>query len=152
MASSVLTPRQRKLKAKPAPMMIRVMLVDDYAYFRQYVRKMMIGAPGMEVIAEAADGFTAVQLAEQFRPDVILMDIDIPFLNGLDAAKEILNTSPATRIIFLTAHVSLDLMERALKTGARGYLIKTHVSTELVPAIQEVFLGNTYISKHLGDI
>jgi DNA-binding NarL/FixJ family response regulator len=107
------------------------------------------GHPGFQIVGEAADGMTAVQKAEELKPDIILLDIAMPWLNGLEAARQICGKSPNSKIVFVTEHDSTFIVRHALELGARGYLIKSHTAVELLPALDAVFRGNVHVSKYL---
>lgn len=129
-------------------MEINILVVDDIPAVRQYLRKLLSASPGLSIVAEVEDGATAIQKAETINPDIILMDINMPLVNGLEAARQILRLIPAAKIIFLTEHLSPEMLLEALHTGASGYLIKSDMAQELLPAIRSVHDGNTYISRY----
>ena len=107
---------------------------------------------GFEVVGEAADGREAVQLAQAHRPDVAVLDIVMPQLNGLDAAREILQACPGTRAILLTIHTEEYQILMALRGGIRGYIVKTHAAEELVEAIRDVAGGRFYLSPSIFQV
>ena len=106
---------------------IRILLVDDYKDWRDQVRLLLQERPEWQIIFEASDGFEAVQKAEELKPDLILLDIGLPGLNGIEAARRIRQLSPNSKIIFLSMETSLDVVQVALSTGAEGYVRKTDV-------------------------
>ncbi len=130
-------------------MFSKVLLADDFIAFRHYIRHVLMDHPVFEVVAEATDGLMAVQKAEEFQPDVILLDIAMPLMNGFEAARQIFVVSPKSKIVFLTEHESSAMVSHALSLGAHGYLVKSHVSAELLPALKEIALGNIFISRKL---
>ena len=123
----------------------RVLLADDHVIFRQGL-KGLLEREGFEVVAEAGDGREAIQLTQQHSPDVAILDLAMPLLNGLDAAEEISQVSPQTRMILLTVHTEEPYIAKALQTGIKGYVLKTQSATELVGVIQEVLRGEIYLS------
>src|SRR6267142_6896330 len=107
--------------------MIKVLIVDDYEDWRRTVRLLLYERPELQVISEVSDGVEAVQKAGELKPDLILLDIGLPKLNGIEAARQIRQLSPSSKIIFLSQDNSLDPDELALSTGAQGYVYKTDV-------------------------
>ena len=126
-------------------MPIQVLLADDHLIVRQGL-KALLEREGIKVVGEAADGHEAVRLAQALRPDVAVLDLAMPLLNGLDAAREIVRASPRTRPILLTMHSEDPYVLEALRAGIKGYVLKTQPSTDLVQAIQEVSRGRIYLS------
>jgi DNA-binding NarL/FixJ family response regulator len=122
-------------------MTIRVPLVDDYEDWRNQVRVLLQARPEWLVICEASDGAEAVQKAEEVKPDLILLDIGLPKLNGIEAAQRIRQSSPNSKIVFLSTDNSIDTIQVAVSTGARGFVCKVHAQTELLPAIDTVLRG-----------
>jgi DNA-binding NarL/FixJ family response regulator len=100
----------------------------------------------LEVVCELADGLAAVQKAEELNPDLILLDIGLPGLNGLEAGRQIRKLVPNAKIIFLTQESSEDVIQEALKLGAQGYVIKTRAGSDLLPAVEAVLQGKQYVS------
>jgi DNA-binding NarL/FixJ family response regulator len=129
-------------------MVAKVLLADSSDVFRLYIRETLHGHPGFQVVAEATEGLECVQKAEQMRPDVTLLDIAMPRMNGFEAARQIALVSPESKIVFLTVYDSSAMVLHALELGALGYLIKSHLATELLPALDAVALGNIYVSRH----
>src|SRR6266403_739302 len=138
-------------------MTIRVLIVDDFEDWRRTVRQMLQERPELQVICEVADGVQAVQKAGELRPDLILLDLGLPKLNGIEAARRIRQLSPSSKIILLSQDNSFDPDELALSTGAQGYVYKTDVRSDLLPAIEAVLRGMQFVSSSLkgykcGDI
>src|SRR5260370_1920750 len=131
------------------PPSIRILIADDYEGWRRQVRLLFQERPQWQVIAEASDGSEAVQKAEELKPDLILLDIGLPKLNGIEAARRIRQLSPNSRIIFLSVYDDLDVVWAALSTGALGYLHKTNARSELVPAVDEVLRGKQFVVSSL---
>ncbi len=126
-------------------MAIRVLLADDHLIVCQSL-KAVLEREGFHVIGEAADGREALRLARALRPDVAVLDVSMPLLNGLDAAREIQKACPRTRTILLTMHAEDTYVLQALHMGIRGYVLKSQAVTDLVRAVQEVSRGATYLS------
>jgi two-component system response regulator NreC len=130
---------------------IRILLADDHTLVRQGIRALLEAYQGFNVIAEATDGIQAVEIIERERPDVVLMDIMMPNLNGLDATKLVMQRKINTKIIILSMHANSTYAVRALKSGAVGYLLKDADQEEIVEAIQNVMQGQRYIAPQLSD-
>jgi two-component system, NarL family, response regulator NreC len=126
-------------------MRIRILLADDHMMVRQGIRA-LLEREGFEVVAEAMDGREAVRLAEKVKPDVAVLDIAMPLLNGIDAAREIRRVSPRTKTTLLTVHEENQYVVEALRAGVTGYVVKTKAAEDLVKAIREVSLGAVYMS------
>jgi DNA-binding NarL/FixJ family response regulator len=126
-------------------MTIRIVLADDHQIVRQGF-KALIERDGFQVVGEADNGQEAIRLVREFHPEVALLDIAMPLLNGIDAAREIQKVSPSTRTIILTMHAEPHQVLEALRAGVRGYLLKTKAVTDVVQAIREVFRGAVYLS------
>lgn len=129
---------------------IRILLVDDYEPWRRHFSTTLRSGRGLQVIGEASDGQEAVRKAEELQPDLILLDIGLPALNGIEAARRIREVSPASKIIFVSENRSADIAEEALSTGANAYVVKSDAS-ELLPAVKEVLEGRRFVSRSLAD-
>jgi DNA-binding NarL/FixJ family response regulator len=129
---------------------IRVLAVEDYEPFRDWLRSTLKQLPELQVIAEAADGMTAVEKAEALRPDLILLDIGLPALNGFEAARRIRRLSPRSKILFVTENSSRDMAAEALRLGAAGYVVKRDAARELLPAVESVLGGRQFVSARLA--
>ena len=125
---------------------IRVMVVEDYQPFRQLVCSKLEEQPELQVICEVTDGLEAVQKAEELKPDLILLDIGLPTLDGIEAARRILEFVPESKIIFLTMQTSPAFVQEAMRLGAWGYVYKTHVACDLLPVISAVLSGQKFVS------
>jgi DNA-binding NarL/FixJ family response regulator len=123
--------------------------VDDFAPWRRFVSTIAQIQPGWHVISEASDGLEAVQKAEELTPDLILLDISVPKLSGIEAARQIRKVAPNSKILFVSTHASWEIAEGALDTGASGYVIKADARKELAKAVEAVFQGKRYISSRL---
>ncbi len=132
---------------------IRIVLADDHALVRAGVRSLLASIPGVEVVAEARDGHEAIALVEKWRPRLVLMDIAMPGLNGLEATARLSKSHPETAVIILSMHAAEEYALQALRAGAAGYLLKDADLSELELAIGAVARGQTYLSpamsKHL---
>jgi DNA-binding NarL/FixJ family response regulator len=130
---------------------IRILVVDDFLAWRQHLSSILKQRPGIEIVAEAADGSEAVRKASELQPDLILLDISLPRLNGIEAARQIRALAPDSRILFISQHTSVDFVEAALDAGARGYLVKSSAGTELFAAIEAVNQDSYYLSRRVVD-
>lgn len=126
---------------------IRVVIVDDETLVRTGVRMILEGDPSIEIVGEAADGVAALAVVADREPDVVLMDIRMPQLDGLDATEQILQQHPGAKIIVLTSYDVDALVPRALRLGARGYLLKDAPPSELIDAVLRVAAGQTILSQ-----
>lgn len=129
---------------------LRVLLVDDHKLVRAGMRSLLREFEGVEVVAEASDGAEALLLAERERPDVVLMDIAMKGMNGLEAAARLRERLPATKIVILSMHTSEEYVLLALRAGAAAYLIKDSATSELELALQSVMRGETYLSPAIS--
>ncbi|MBK8020062.1 MAG: response regulator transcription factor [Chloroflexi bacterium] len=130
---------------------IRVMIADDHPMFRKGLTVLLKSLPGCEVVAEAEDGASVVQLALQHEPDVILMDVRMPELNGIEATRQIFKQCPRIGILILTMFQDDDLVLAAMKAGARGYLLKGADQDEIIRAIETVKNGGAIFSASIAD-
>jgi DNA-binding NarL/FixJ family response regulator len=129
---------------------VRVLVVDDHEPFRQSVCSTLRTRPKWHVIGEASDGLEAVQKAQELRPDVIVLDIGLPSLNGLDAARRIRTLAPESTILFLSQESSAEVAQAALSLGALGYVVKAHAGSELFAALEAVCQGKPFVSRGLA--
>jgi two-component system response regulator NreC len=126
-------------------MSCRLLLADDHHIVRQALRG-LLEAAGHEVVGEASDGHEALKLARTLNPDIAVLDLSMPLLNGVDAAREMRRLSPGIRTILLTMYTDKGYVLQALRAGARGYVLKTQAAEDLISAIQEILRGETYLS------
>ena len=126
-------------------MACRLLLADDHHIVRQALRG-LLEAAGHEVIGEASDGHEALKLARMLNPDIAVLDLSMPLLNGVDAAREMRRHSPGIRTILLTMYTDKGYVLQALRAGARGYVLKTQAAEDLISAIREILRGETYLS------
>jgi DNA-binding NarL/FixJ family response regulator len=115
---------------------VRILLADDHDGWRDQVRHILQMRPHWHVVSDARDGLEAVRKAAELRPDVVLLDVGMPYLNGIEAAIKIRRNSPDSRVVFVTLNYDRDVVSAALEAGARGYVLKTTAATELLPAIE----------------
>jgi DNA-binding NarL/FixJ family response regulator len=130
---------------------LRVIVADDHTLVRAGFCSLVRNIPGVEVVAEAEDGHEALDLIDQHRPDIVLMDITMPRLNGLDVAARVVESYPHVRVIILSMHPDEEYVLRALRTGVAGYLIKDAGTEELEMAIQSVAQGKTFLSPSISE-
>jgi DNA-binding NarL/FixJ family response regulator len=133
-------------------MSIRILLADDHNLFRQGVRRILETQPGMEVVAEAASGLEAVELARQIEPDVAILDIAMKELNGIEATAQLLRQSPKTAVLILSMYSDERYVMRAVRAGARGYLLKDTLEEGLIDAVQHVYDGQAHFSPSISRI
>jgi DNA-binding NarL/FixJ family response regulator len=129
---------------------IRVLVVEDYAPWVRFILSELQKVANLQVIGEVADGEEAVQRAEELQPDLILLDIGLPTINGIEAARRIREVSPASKILFVSETRSPEIAEEALNTGAGGYVLKSDAASDLLPAIKSVLQGKRFISASMA--
>jgi DNA-binding NarL/FixJ family response regulator len=132
-------------------MPIRVVLADDHALVRQGL-KVLLEREGFQIVGEASDGQEVVRLLPSLHPDVAILDIRMPLLNGVDAARELQKVSPKTKIILLTRHDEGQFVTESLRAGVMGYVLKSQAATDLVHAIQQVCRGAIYLSPSISRV
>ena len=130
---------------------ITVLLSDDHTVVRDGLVALIGAEADMQVIGEASTGREAVQLVKNLHPDVVVMDIAMPLLNGLEAARQILKALPATRVLILSAHSDDEYVDEVIRIGAAGYLIKQSSAQDLAAAIREAYAGKTYFSPSIAE-
>ncbi len=131
---------------------IRVLLADDHRLFRVGLKSILERQPGIEVIGEAVDGLSALKLAEQLSPDVILLDISMPGLNGVDTLRSLTQQGSTAKVVILSMHSDRDYVAETIKAGARGYLLKDSALDELVAGIRAVAAGEIYLPGRIARI
>jgi DNA-binding NarL/FixJ family response regulator len=131
---------------------IRVLLADDHAVLREGLRALFATSAGISVVGEVGNGREAVRRAEELKPDVVVMDVAMPDLNGVDAARLVRDRSPGTQVIMLSMHSSTEHLHRAFAAGALGYVLKESAATEVIAAVQAVYAGKRYLSPALRDL
>ena len=133
-------------------MNIRVLVADDHAIVREGLGIMLGNQPDMEVVGLATNGREAIRMVDQYQPDVAVMDISMPELNGIEAIQQMLPGHPRMKVIVLSIHETKPYVYRALKAGAKGYLIKETAGLEVVDAVREVYRGERYLSQRIADL
>jgi DNA-binding NarL/FixJ family response regulator len=127
--------------------LIRVLVVEDFEPFRRFVCSTLEKKSELQVVCEVSDGLEAVQKAEELQPDLILLDIGLPTLNGIEAARQIRELAPEAKIIFLSQESSADVVQEALSLGALGYVVKIHAGSELLAAVEAVLLEKQFVGS-----
>jgi DNA-binding NarL/FixJ family response regulator len=128
---------------------IRILVVDDFEAFRQFVCSTLGKNPELQVVGEASDGSEAVHKAEELQPDLIVLDIGLPTLNGIEVARRIRKLAPESKILFLSQESSADVLQEALGSGALGYVVKAHAGSELLAAVETVLQGKRFVGSGL---
>jgi DNA-binding NarL/FixJ family response regulator len=129
---------------------IRILVVDDFETWRRYVCSLLQKLKQYNVIGEVADGLEAVRKAEELQPDVILLDINLPTLNGIEAARRIRECAPNAKILFVSEDSSEDIAEEALRTGAQGYIVKEDARRELLIAVTTILQGEMFVGRRFS--
>ena len=132
-------------------MVMRVLLADDHGVLRDGVRRLLEADAEIKVVAVVDTGRDAVEKSAQFAPDVVVMDITMPELNGIEATRSIVTKAPATGVVILSMHSSAEIIQQALLAGARGYVLKESAGDEVVRAVQAVAAGRRFIGEGVGD-
>jgi len=127
--------------------MMRILIVEDFAPQRALVSSLLSNSPECQVVGEVSDGLEAIVKAQELKPDLLLMDISLPGLNGIEAARRIRKLVPASKIVFLTQESSSEVVEEAIRLGASGYVFKSEMEIDLLRAIQAVVQGQQFFSK-----
>jgi DNA-binding NarL/FixJ family response regulator len=130
---------------------IRIVVVDDHAVARRGIRSVLSGNPDLEIVGEGVDGEEGVKKAQELRPDMILLDISLPGISGIEAARSIRTICPESLIIFVSQHDSIRIAKDALRAGAHGYVVKSDAGRDLLPAIEKVHSGGTFVSRTLVE-
>jgi len=130
--------------------LIRVLVVDDYEPFRRFICSTLRRRPELQIVGEASDGLEAVQQAEQLEPDLIVLDIGLPTLTGIEAVRRIRKLFPRSKIPFVSQESSADVVQEALALGALGYVVKAHAGSDLLPAVAAVLEGRQFVSRGLS--
>ncbi|HTM62647.1 MAG TPA: response regulator transcription factor [Burkholderiales bacterium] len=133
-------------------MTIKILIADDHAVVAEGLKHLVEAQPDLQVVATVGDGREAVRVAKETEPDVVLMDLSMPELNGADATRAIIDARPECRVIVLSMYVEREYVRRALKAGATGYVVKRSAAKELVEAIRAVQNGQRYLSPRVADV
>lgn len=140
------------MKTDDAGKQVRILVVDDHDQFRQFVTSTLNKQTNLRVIGEVQDGLRAVRQAETLQPDLILLDIGLPGLSEIDAARRIVRLAPSSRIIFLTQESSAEVVREAFSLGAWGYVLKVNAGPELLIAVESVLQGKQFVGSGLDGI
>jgi DNA-binding NarL/FixJ family response regulator len=132
-------------------MPIKVFLADDHAVVRDGLRLILEAQEDIKVVGEAADGHQAVGQVLKLKPDIVIMDIAMPGLNGIEATQQILDSCPSVKVLILSIHSSTEYISRALKAGALGYILKESAGKEVVKAVKTVYLGQRYLCRKISE-
>ena len=143
--------RSTQKKGPEAAVRVRVLVVDDHAIMRQAICELLSHDPTLDVICQTASGEEAVSKAEELQPDLVLLDISLPGISGIEAAQQIRRVSPQSHIIFLSQYDSLQMVNEALKVGGHGYVAKVDAGLELLSAIRTVREGTRFVSARIRD-
>jgi len=130
---------------------IRILLADDHAVVRQGFRMILASEADMEIVGEAGNGREAVELAERLQPEVVVMDVAMPELNGIEATRRLLTSSPRTRVLALSMHKDAVYVREILRAGARGYLLKDAMDRDLLAAVRALAKGEGHLSPSISD-
>jgi two-component system, NarL family, response regulator NreC len=130
---------------------IRILVADDHGIVRKGLRFLLDRQEGMEVVGEASDGREAVKLSEELLPNIVIIDVAMPQLNGIDAAAQIIKSNPNTRVVILSMHADESYLVRALSVGAKGYLLKESAEVDIVRAVQVVSQGRPFFSPQIAQ-
>jgi DNA-binding NarL/FixJ family response regulator len=128
---------------------VRILIVDDYQPWRRYVATVLGTQAQLQIVGEAADGLEAVQAVEELQPDLILLDIVLPRMNGIQAARKIRQFSPNTKLLFVSVEPHSDVVRESFRAGGHGYLLKSDAGSELLLAVQGVLAHKRFVSKSL---
>lgn len=128
----------------------RILLVDDFVPWQHLVLRSLEAETDLQIISTAVDGTEAVQKAEELQPDLILMDLNLPGMNGIEATRQIRIVSPGSKILFLTDHSEPDVVQAAFEAGASGYVLKSDFNADLISAVRAVLLGQKFVSRSLN--
>lgn len=130
---------------------VRVLVADDFEPWRRLLHSILRDRPELQVVCEVSDGMEAVQKALELQPDLILLDIGLPTLSGIEAARRIRSLVPNAKILFVSENYSIDIARGTLSAGGSGYVIKSDAGSELLAAVDAVFLGRQFVSARLGQ-
>jgi len=129
---------------------VEILIVEDFEPYRAYVASLLKEKSGLRLVCEVGDGLQAVEKAQELRPDLILLDIGLPGLNGIEAGRQILKIIPESKIVYVTQETSADVVREAFNVGARGYVVKSQAGRELLEAIDAALQGRRFVSGGLN--
>jgi len=129
----------------------RILLVDDFVPWQRLVLRSLESETDLQIISTAVDGTEAIQKAEELQPDLILMDLCLPGMDGIEATRQIRIVSPGSKVLFLTDHSEPDIVQAAFDVGASGYVLKSDFSADLIPGVRAVLLGQKFVSRSLTN-
>ena len=131
---------------------MKILIVDDHGIVREGLKVLFRAEQDMEVVGVAPDGYQAIEMANKFSPDVVIMDITMPEMNGIDATRELVARNPGIKIIVLSVHSERNIVIEVLRAGAAGYVLKTYLFDELARAVRSVVSSGYYLSPRIADI
>jgi DNA-binding NarL/FixJ family response regulator len=131
---------------------VRILVADDHDIIRRGLKQLLTGHPGWEVCGEAKTGREAVDITDQMKPDIVVLDIGMPDLNGLEAARQIMKISPKTAVLILTIHFTDQLVRDVIECGARGYILKSDADKDLVSAVEAISNKRTYFTREVSEV
>lgn len=137
-------------EVKEAARSAKILVVEDHEEYRRFVCSVLRDKPEFQVAGEASDGLEAIQRATELQPDLILLDVGLPRLNGIAAVQRIRETSPNSKVLFLSQESAIEVVQKALELGGHGYLLKSDAAGNLLPAIDAVLRGQQFVSRSLG--
>jgi DNA-binding NarL/FixJ family response regulator len=140
------------VKTRTATITARILLVDDHEIVRKGLKSVLEARKDWEIVGEATTGREAVEMVEELKPDVVVMDISMPELNGLEAVRQIVKIAPRTEVLVLTMHESEDLVREVLEAGARGYLLKSDASRQLISAVEALRIHKPYLTSRVNEV
>ena len=133
-------------------MPVRILVVDDHPIVRHGLRTLLGGRPEWEIIDEAEDGIEAIEKADRLKPDVVVLDVSMPRMDGLEACRRIRKSVPKSEVLIVTQHDSPQMMREALGVGARGYIVKSNAARDLLAALEAVSQHKTFIVRNCGQV
>ena len=131
---------------------VRILLADDFEPFRRFVADAVQAQLQLQIVCEVSDGIAAIQKAEELQPELILLDISLPKLNGMEASRRIRTLSPKSKILFLSQESSAAIVQEAFSLGARGYVVKSDAACELLPALDAVLRGERFVGSRFAGV
>jgi len=130
---------------------VRILVVDDFVPWQHLILRLLESETKLQIISTAVDGTEAVQKAEELQPDLILMDLGLPGMNGIEATRQIAIVAPGSKVLFLTHHSEPDMIQAAFDAGASGYVFKSDFNADLIPGVRAAILGQKFVSRSLTN-